>query len=1063
MALPDVSIRRPVFASMMSLAIILFGLIGLSRLPLREYPDIDPPVVSVTTVLLGASPEVIETEVTEVLEEELNTIDGIKLMTSISREQVSAITIEFELNRNVDAAAQDVRDKVSRVRGRLPDDVDEPVISKLSADAQAIMWLALSSDVYSPVELTRYAEDVLKDRLQTITGVGSIIVGGSKRYAVRIWLDADKLAARQLTVADIQEMLRRDNVELPSGRIEGKSREFTVKTDGELKRPEEFNNLVIAYQGNTPVYLRDVGYAEAGVENERNLARFMGKPAVGLGVVKQSKANTIEVAQVVKREIERIRPMLPAGINLQTAYDSSIFIERSVIEVVETLLIAFVLVVFVIFLFLRTLRTTIIPTLVIPTSIIGTFLMMYWMGFTINNLTLLGLVLVIGVVVDDAIVVMENAFRHMEQYGKTALQAASDATREIQFAIIAITIALVAVFAPLAFLQGSTARLFNEFGLAVAVSVIISGFVALSFTPMLCSRILRIEHKQNRLFNLFENFYHGVNDRYGRWLRWSLQHRILVLVVAVGSVGLSLLFFQMLKRELIPTDDKGSFIVFLSAPEGSTLEYTETYLRQAEALVAAIPEQESYFAAIGLAREGPGRVNDGIMFCRLKHWNERDRSLQEIVAELQPKIMSIPGVFAIPVIPPSLGVGFSQKFQVVIQHDDLHELNRVNQEFMNRVRTIPGLMFPDSDLKFNKPELRVQIDRRKASDLGVSVRDIASTLQILLGGLDLSTFKLANRQYDVMVQLEASNRVTPADLEKIYVRTREGALVPLSNLVALKEDVTPNQINHYQRMRSATISANLIEPLSLKERILMWAGVKMGKIAPEQVPQSTTLGEALDRVEDLAHKHLPEGFNLKFAGESREYKEAQGAVGFAFILAIIVVYMVLASQFESLVHPFTVMLAVVLSFVGALGALLISGMTLNLFSQIGIIMLVGLVTKNSILLVDFANKAKQEGKSTLDAVIQAGEIRLRPIMMTSISLIFGVLPIAFALGAGSQSRRPLGMAVVGGMITSTFLTLFVIPVVYSLFDEAKERRKARRARLSAPVPASVPTDTVAAK
>lgn len=1040
MALSDISIKRPVFASMMSLAIILFGIIGLSRLPLREYPDIDPPIVSVTTVLLGASPEVVETEVTEVLEEELNTIDGIKTLTSVSREQVSAITIEFELNRNVDAAAQDVRDKVSRVRGRLPEDVEEPVISKLSADAQAIMWLALSSDVYSPVELTRYAEDILKDRLQTISGVGSIIVGGSKRYAVRVWLDSDKLAAHQLTVADVERTLRAENVELPSGRIEGQTREFTVKTEGELKRPEQFNDLVVAYQGSAPVYLRDVGRAEAGVENERNLARFMQKPAVGLGIVKQSKANTVQVANAVKAEVERIRPELPAGVNIQTAYDSSIFIERSVIEVVETLLLAFVLVVFVIFLFLRSLRTTLIPSVVIPVSIVGTFLMMYWMGFTINNLTLLGLVLVIGVVVDDAIVVMENAFRHMEQYKKSAIDAARDATREIQFAIIAITIALVAVFTPLAFLQGATARLFNEFALAVAGSVVISAFVALSLTPMLCSRILKIGEKHNAMYMAFEHFFERVAETYTRWLTWALRHRLVVVLCAVAAMVVGVLFWFTLKEELVPTDDKGAFIVFLSAPEGATLEYTDKYLRQIENILDAIPERETYFAAIGLSREGPGRVNDGIMFCRLKNWGDRDRSLQEVVAELQPKLMGITGVFAVPVIPPPLGVGrFSQKFQFVLQHDDLKQLNRVNQEFMNHVRQIPGLIFPDTDLKVNKPELRVSINRDKAADLGISVREIASTLQILLGGLDVSTFKLANRQYDVIVQLEKTDRVTPQDLEKIYVRTREGALVQLGNLVTLRESVTPNQINHYQRMRAATISANLNESLPLGQRIKLWFALRSGKLPPEQVPQTTTLGEAIDRVEMLAAQHLPEGFSYTFTGESQDFKEAQAATGFALWLALIIVYMVLASQFESLLHPFTVMLAVPLALIGALGALLLFGMTLNLFSRIGIIMLIGLVTKNSILLVDFANKAREQGKSAFDACLQAGQIRLRPILMTSISLIFGVLPIAFALGAGSMSRRPLGMAVVGGMITSTFLTLFVIPVVYSLLDQAREK------------------------
>ncbi|MSR64924.1 MAG: efflux RND transporter permease subunit [Verrucomicrobiae bacterium] len=1051
MALSDISIKRPIFASMMSAAIVLFGLITLTRLPLREYPDIDPPVVSVTTVLLGANPEVIETEVTEILEEELNTIDGIKSMTSSSREQVSAITVEFELNRNVDASAQDVRDKVSRVRGKLPDDIDEPVISKLSADAQAIMWLALSSDVYSPIELTRFAEDVMKDRLQTINGVGSIIVGGAKRFAVRIWLDADKLAAHRLTVADVQRTLRAENVDLPSGRIEGSQREFTVKTEGELKRPEDFNDLVVTYEGGTPIRIRDIGRAEAGVENERNLARFCGKLAVGLGIVKQSKANTVAVARRIKERVEQLKPTLPAGISVRVAYDSSIFIERSVTEVAEALLIAFGLVVFVIFVFLRSIRTTLIPVLAIPTSIIGTFALMYLLGFTINNLTLLALTLAIGVVVDDAIVVLENAFRHMEQYKKTALQAATEATHEIQFAVIATTISLIAVFVPLAFMQGSTARLFNEFALAVVASIALSAFVALSLTPMLCSRILVIREKHNAMYNAFERFFNSLSDTYRRWLNWAVHHRKTVLLIGAASVSLIVLFFYLLKTEFIPTDDKGSFLVIIAAPEGSTMDYTDKSLRKIEELVAAIPERDTYFAAIGLAMQGPGRVNDGIMFCRLKPWDQRKRSLQDIVAELQPKLFSIPGVLAFPIIPPPLGFSFSRKFQFVVQNQDLKQLDGINRDFLNKVRGIPGLVFPDTDFKLNKPELHIDIDRHKAADLGVSVRDVASSLQILLGGLDLSKFTLDNKQYDVIAQLEHRDRVTPQDLEKIYVRTRSGSLIPLSNIASMREVVSPSQINHYERVRSTIISAGLNDSMSLTDRIKIWFAVKMGKLSPQMVPQTTTLGEAIDRVEKLARTSLPAGFTYAFAGESREFKESESATKYAFILALIVVYMVLASQFESLIHPFTVMLAVPLAIVGGLGALLVFGMTLNLFSKIGLIMLIGLVTKNSILLVDFANKAKEAGKSTLDAVVEAGAIRLRPILMTSISTIFGVLPIAFGLGAGSMSRRPLGMAVVGGIVTSTFLTLFIVPVVYSLFDELRVKIASRK---SATVPGS---------
>lgn len=1019
----DTCIRRPVMATMLTAALIVFGIIGYGRLPVREFPDVDPPIVSVVTVYPGANPQVVETEVTEVLEEELNTIEGIRTLVSTSREEVSEITIEFELKRDVDIAAQDVRDKISRVRGRLPDDVDPPIIAKQDADAQAIMWIALSSEVYSPLELTDLAENEFKDRLQNLPGVGRVIIGGAQRYAVRVRLDADKLAARQLSVADVTAALRAENVEIPSGRIEGRAREFSIRTEGEFRTPAEFNELIVAYRAGAPVRLCDVGVAQTGVENERTLARFNSLPCVGLGVVKQSKANVVEVADGAHRVVADIKKTLPPNLNIQVAYDASVFVKRSLREVQETLFLAGVLVTLVIFLFLRSLRTTVIPALAIPTSIIGTFLIIYFLGFTINNLTLLALVLAIGVVVDDAIVVLENAFRHIEQYGKPPEQAARDATGQIAFAVISTTLALVAVFVPVAFLGGATGRLLYELGITMAVAVMISSFVALTFTPVLCAKFLRHQPRHVAIYYVLERFFDRLSAGYRRGLETALRHRLAITAAGVVTLaGIGVLAW-VLPKEFLPTEDKGAFIVLTIAPEGSTMEYTDTYQRQIEALVRATPEVATYFSAIGLAREGVGQPDFGILFARLKDWSERTRTQSEIVQELRPRLFGIPGVFAIANEPDPLGFTLEAQAQFVLQAGDLAKLNEYNQQMLDKLRQSPVLVNVDSNLKLSKPELRVNIHRDKAADLGVSVREIATTLQVLFGGQTVTKFKRQGDQYDVIVQLERAARFTPRDLDRVYVRAGGGsanaALVQLSNLVDVTATVGPREINHFNRLRSATISANL---------------------AP-----GTTLDTALNTMQQVADETLPPSFSTTLAGKSREFREGQANLAFTFGLAVLMVYMVLASQFESLLDPLTILVAVPLAVLGALATLFVARMSLNLFSVIGIIMLVGLATKNSILLIDYANQLRAQGRSVIAATAEAGQVRLRPVLMTAISTIFGVLPIALALGAGSQSRRPLGMAVVGGMAVSTALTLFVVPVVHTLVLERTRRSLPQRA------------------
>jgi len=1026
MKLSETSIRRPVLASMISAALVLFGVIGYTRLAVRELPDIDPPIISVSTTLPGANAQVVETAVTDVLEEELSTIQGLRTLSSSSSEENSQITLEFNLDRAVDVAAQDVRDKVSRVRGRLPVDVLEPVIAKQEADAQPFFWLALSSPNYDLMQLSDVADRRVKARLQSLAGVGSAGVFGERRFAMRVWVQPDQLSARGLTVQDVENAITARNVEIPAGRIESTRREFSVRSLGELKTPQGFGELAVASQGGQVVKLKDVAKVELGPEDNRSIFRYNGNPAVAIGVVRQSKANLIDVARSIRAAIPSIQETLPPGVKLETAFDGSVFVTHSINDARLTLVIAAILVVLIIFVFLRNLRATVIPGLAIPASIVSTFAIMYFLGFSINNFTLLALTIAIGIVVDDAIIVLENAYRHQEELHEAPEQAAVNGTNEIGFAVIATTIALVAVFTPLGFLRGSTGRLLSEFGIAVAGAVVISGFVALTLTPMLCAKVLRVPHEHGAIFKVLEQGFNAIAERYATLLRTALRHRGIVVAGTVVTVALAGWFYSHLQQELIPDDDRGFFLVVAFAPEGSSLEYTDGYVRQVEQIIGKTPEAQGYFTIIGGFAGGVNRAFVGVI---LKDWSERHRSVQQLVGALFPQLFGIAGIQAFPYSPGALG--FSQPVQFVVQNPDIARLAQAMDTLVPQARAIKGLTNIDTDLRFNKPELRVTFDRDRAEDLGVPVRDVAAALQTFLGGRRVSTFTRNDKLYYVMVQLDSTHRNTPSDMSGIYLRGRGGQLVQLSALAKVDEGVGPRQINHFNRVPSFTLSASLIPPFAQ--------------------------GEALDSLDRLARRVLPPGSTTALAGDSREFRESGGALYFAFGVALLVVFMVLAAQFESMLHPFTVLLAVPLAVTGALATLKLaavlhrSGATINLYSEIGMILLIGLVSKNSILLVEYTNQLKAKGLDTVAAVIEAGRIRLRPILMTSVATIMGAVPVAWGVGAGSAARKPLGYAIVGGIFFSTALTLFVVPVAYTLLD----RLTARQARH---VPAARPVE-----
>jgi len=1008
-----------VFATVMSLIILLLGIVSYTRLPVREYPDIDPPVVSIVTLYRGASPSIIETEITDVLEEELATVEGVKTITSSSREQGSSITMEFELGRNVDEAANDVRAKVSRIRGSLPKEADDPIIQKVDVNAQPIMWLAYYGEKYSNLELSDFGDRVLKEKLLRLPGVASVFLGGQRKYAMRVWLDPQRMASRNLTSADVEAAIRQESAEIPGGRIEGKGREFSVLTKGEVDTPEQFAALIVKQRDGEIIRLGDIADVELGAQDSRTAVRWNGKTALGLGVIKQSEASTVDVADVVEAALPDLRKLLPPGTKLDVAYNSARFIKDSITEVRETIIIALFLVVLVILAFLKNFRATIIPTFAIPTSIIGTFVIVYVAGYTINILTLLALVLAIGLVVDDAIVMLENVYRHL-QMGKGRFRAAIDGATEIGFAILATTISLVAVFVPLSFLTGNVGRLFREFGISVAVAVLISGFVALTITPMLCSLILRPLHggKSNWASRSFDAFFQWMDRIYEKILRVTLRRRWLVLVGAAVIVAVSLGLLKLIPSELVPTEDRGVAFGIVIAPEGSTLAYTDRYMRQVEHILLSVPECNGLFTATGLGFGGPGRVTNGFAFMSLKPRSERKRSQQEIVQSVFFPLMSIPGVLAFLINPPSLGQSFGSPVQYVLQGESYEELQQAVGRMMGDAKKLGYLINLDTDLRLNKPQLDLTIDRVRAAQIGVSVSEIGSTIETMLGGRVVTYFKRGAKQYDVITELQPRDRATPSTIDEIYVRGG-GGLVQLANVVKVNETVAPKELNHFNRVRSATISASL---------------------AP-----GASLGQALTDLDRIADAELPPDITRDLTGMSREYRDSSGALYFLFLFALLFIYLVLAAQFESFIHPLTILLSVPLALVGALVSLFVLGQSLNIYSQIGLVMLIGLVTKNSILIVEFANQLRARGKELSEAVIEASRTRLRPILMTSFATVFGVLPIAIGFGAGAESRRPLGIAVVGGMIFSTFLTLVLVPAVYTLlgrFTRAGGRQEA---------------------
>jgi len=1012
MKISELCIRRPVFATVLSLAVMLIGLVSYTRLPVREYPKIDEPVVTVDTTYRGASAEIVESQITKPLEDSLAGIEGVDVITSISRQENSQISVRFKLERNPDSAASDVRDRVSRVRNKLPTDIDEPVIAKVEADANPIIWIAFSSDQHSALEVTDVANRIVKPRLQTMPGAADVRVFGERKFAMRIWLDRDRLAAFRLTPQDVEDALRRQNVEVPAGRIESKSREFSVVARTDLSQPAQFADIIVKQaadaKGSYAVRIGDLGRVEIGAASERSTVRFNGRSAVALGVIKQATANPLELSKALRAELPKIVGELPKGMSANVAYDSSIFIDRSIDSVFTTIGEAIILVLLIIFFFLRNFRATLIPLVTIPVSLIGAFALMFMLGFTINTLTLLALVLAIGLVVDDAIVVLENIYRHIEE-GMPRRQAAFQGAQEIGFAVVAMTITLAAVYAPVAFMTGRTGKLFVEFALTLAGAVVVSGFVALTLSPMMCSLLLRHEEKHGKAYVLVESFLTGLTRGYRRVLAAALARRWIVMLAFVLVAASSVFLLKALKSELAPIEDRGIIIGAFLGPEGATLDYTDKYGKQLEGIYGNTKDVERYFVV-----SGNPTVSQGISFIGLTDWKARQRSAADVVKELFPKFMGIPGVLAFPIMPPSLGQSPRERPVnfVVVTSASYQDLQQMTGKILAEVAKNPGITNVDTDLKLNKPELSVAVNRDKSSDTGVQIETVGRTLETMLGGRQVTRFKRDGEQYDVIVQVADAERASPSDIRDIFVRAKDGSMIPLANLVSVDETVSPRELNHFGQRRAVTITANLTP--------------------------GYTMGEALKFMEEAAGRALPAGYAVDYAGQSREFKTSSASLALTFLLALAFIYLVLAAQFESFRDPFIIMLSVPLSMTGALLALLLSGGTLNVYSQIGLVTLVGLITKHGILIVEFANQLQEKGRDIRQAVIEASELRLRPILMTTGAMVLGAIPLALARGAGAESRQQIGWVIVGGLLLGTFFTLFVVPTVYTLLARKKE-------------------------
>lgn len=1009
MSLSTISIRRPVLTIVLNLAIVIFGLIGFRYLGVREYPNVETPVVSVFTTFAGASAEIIESQITEPLEEAINGIPGIASITSTSSDERSVINIEFTLETDIDEAANDVRDKVSGALGRLPAECDPPVVAKADANGVFIISLYAQSNTRSTLEITAIGEKLIKERLQTIPGVAGVRVWGEKKYAMRLLIDVDKLAAYQLTPLDVRQALLRENVELPSGRIEGNTTELTVKTFGRLVTEEDFNRLVIKQIGERVVTFGDIGTAKLTAENQRTLFRRDGRYMVGYAIEPQPGADQIAISNEFYKRLEQIRRDLPEDIDIYVGFDDTKYIRASIAEVQESVYVAFVLVALIIFLFLRDWRTTLIPLLAIPVSLIGAFFIMYLAGFTINVLTMLGIVLAIGLVVDDAIVVLENIYAKIEN-GMVPMEAGFKGAQEIFFAVVSTTVALVAVFMPVIFLQGITGKLFKEFGVVIAGSVVISSFVALTLTTMMSARLLKRRLKHNWFYTRTESFFTWLNQQYENSLTAFMRRRWISFPIIATALAVIVVTYQQLPQELAPLEDRSSIRILVTGPEGASFEYMDAYMvKLLDTLKALVPEAK---AVIGITSPPfmSGAANTGLARLELVEPHQRQRTQQQIADMLNAKLRNLSEARAIATQAPTIGNRRSgQPVQFVIQAPTLEKLRQVLPQFVAEAQAHPALTTVDVNLKFTKPEISLSIDREKANALGVNILDIAQTLQLGFSGMRFGYFIMNGKQYQVIGEMSRSDRNEPLDLRSLYVRNRYGNLIQLDNLVTLREESSPPALLRYNRFVSATILATP---------------------APGK-----TIGDGLNAMYEIADRVLDESFTTALAGQSKEFKESSSSLLFAFVLALTLIYLVLAGQFESFRDPLIIMFTVPLAVAGALFSLWFFKQTLNIFSQIGMIMLIGLVTKNAILIVEFANQKKEQGIRKLEAVKQAAVQRFRPILMTALSTILGTLPIALALGAGAESRVSMGIAVIGGMVISTGLTLYIIPAIYAFFSK----------------------------
>ena len=1026
MILSDVSVKRPVLAAVLSILLVAFGLLAFDRLPLREFPNIDPPIVSIDTVYQGASADVVESRITRIIEDRIAGIEGMRFIESSSEDGRSKISIEFDVDRDVDAAANDIRDRVSGVLDNLPLEAEPPDIQKASSDDDVIMWLNLSSDRLTVPALTDYAERYLLDRFSVLDGVARVRIGGKQSYAMRVWLDRNRLAARNLTVADIENALRTENVELPAGSIDSDERQFTVRIKRQFRTADEFSRLVIT-KGNDAHLTRlgDVARVERTAEENRLFFRGNGIPMVGIGIIKQSTANTLQVARAAKAEMKRLNPSLPKGMKINQSYDTSVFIEGAINEVYKTLAIAIILVVLVIYLFLGSLRATLIPALTVPISLIASSLVLLALDYSINMLTLLALVLAIGLVVDDAIVVLENIHRRMDKYGESPLVAAYRGSRQVAFAVVATTVVLVSVFVPIAFLQGDVGRLFSEFAITMAAAVAFSSFVALSLSPMLASKVLRPSGKENAATKWVDAGFRCLQQGYHAMLASALKHKWIIVLVFIAMGVLSSWLLTHIPDEYTPKEDRGAFFVLINGPEGASYDYIKKYMDEAESRLMPLVESGEVTRLLVRAPRSFGNVaifNNGIIIMVLNDWDTR-RSAWEIMADVRARLGDLPGVKAFPVMRQGFGARIQKPVQFVIGGGTYEQLSEWRDILLAKLKQDnPGITGLDWDYKETKPQMQVVIDYDRAADLGVTVSNIGRTLETMLGSRRVTTYIDEGQEYYILLEGERKAQRTPSDIQNIYVRSeRTGLLIPLSNLVTLEEFADSIKLNRYNRVRSITLEANLAEGYSL--------------------------GEALSHLEVLVDEYLPDQVIIDYKGQSRDYMFAGESLLFIFLLGIMVVFLVLAAQFESWIHPFIIMLTVPLAMTGALLGLYLTGQTLNLYSQIGLIMLVGLSAKNGILIVEFANQLRDQGREFHEALIEAADTRFRPIIMTGITTAAGSVPLLISTGAGTETRYVIGIVILFGVIAGTLFTLFIVPAAYDLVGRYSSSPKAVGQRL----------------